>query len=117
MSDPLAPLLNLTYEEAGGCWGLAARAAQIMGLVLPESPEDALARRTALGTVVDGRAPARGDLVVFDDADGRADHVGIMVDRFRVLHASSSAGVLLQRLEHVAAAHPIRSRVRLEAQS
>ena len=112
MSDPLAPLLTRTYDELGGCWGLAVAACEILGRRLPESPEAALANGQGLGEVVE--VPARGDLVVMNDDAGEASHVGVMVDRFRILHASSERGVLLQTLRDAVRFNPVRHIVRLE---
>jgi hypothetical protein len=39
-----------------------------------------------------------GDIAFFDDADGNISHAGVLVDRFRVLHASGS--VRIDAIDH-----------------
>ncbi|WP_404296639.1 C40 family peptidase [Halomonas sp.] len=60
--------------------------------------------RTTGGQVSQGQPVSRGDLapgdLVFFRPPGRYDHVGIYLGEGRFMHASSSRGVMISRLEN-----------------
>ncbi|MDN5766289.1 MAG: C40 family peptidase [Humibacillus sp.] len=99
---PALPLarehLGLRYLWGGltplglDCSGLVHHTWRRLGLVVPR---DAFAQAEASGAVVlDEVQP--GDLYFFAHPDRRIHHVGIVVSRGRMLHASETGGVLVE---------------------
>jgi len=81
-------------REGLDCSGLTAYAHRSAGLTIPRMAADQ--RRLAKPV---GAAPEPGDLVFFHIPPG-GEHVGLMVDRERFVHASTSGGrVQLARLD------------------
>lgn len=63
--------------------------------VLPRTVKDQYAE----GTDVPRRRMQFGDLVFFETIRGRASHVGIFIGFNQFIHASSSSGVIITKLE------------------
>lgn len=101
MSQSVDDLVGLSYDIVGGCYGLARTVLGRLGQpVLPEAPEDALADPVAYGEMLAvGQAARAGDVVCMRGTDDFPMHVGVALDAFRVIHATRSTGVRIDRLD------------------
>ncbi len=99
------PALGLAREHLGlrylwggltplglDCSGLVHHTWRRLGLIVPR---DAYAQAEASGPVPLGQVQS-GDLYFFAHPDRRIHHVGIVVSRGRMLHASETGGVLVE---------------------
>ena len=85
--------------EAYDCLGLVIELVHRQGCDVPEyaSTADELARQHraeegVLGPCYKIDSPAAGCVVLMYDLAGEGAHLGVMVDRFRMIHAASYAG-------------------------
>lgn len=77
------------------CSGLVQVVYQMIGTYLPRDAS----QQVAEGTVVDFVDLAQsGDLAFFDNEDGKIIHVGILLDKQRILHASGQ--VRIDNIDH-----------------
>jgi cell wall-associated NlpC family hydrolase len=82
-------------DEGGiDCSGLVQNVMGELGAALPRTVRDQSRR----GRIVERRDLAPGDLVFFRLDSGVIDHVGIALDANRFVHASSSRGVVIDRI-------------------
>ena len=84
-----------TGSNGFDCSGLVQAAYSRMGVRLPRTTRDQ-ARR---GRMVERSDIRPGDLVFFGDSPQRINHVGIASGRDRMVHASSSRGVIEESFE------------------
>lgn len=106
-------LIGADYESVGRCWGLAALVCRRMGRELPETPAEALADPRALGVEIS--VPEACALVVMHNTLEDLAHVGVMLDRRYIVHATKELGVRLEELHRLGPHLVIRRYVRLEA--
>lgn len=105
-------LIGKEYEEVGRCWGLAVKVCSRRGLYLPPTPEAALAEAKALGQTVE--VPDDGTLVIMHNSQNDEHHVGVMLDRRYIMHATREFGVRVELLQNVGPHLSIRRYVQLE---
>ena len=93
--------LGAPYRFAGrgpasfDCSGLVQRSFEAVGVRVPRTS----AEQARFGRAVRPDAMRPGDLVLFADARGAINHVGIFSGRGRFVHASSSRGVVEDALD------------------
>lgn len=105
-NEHIQGLVGQSYEDVGGCWGLAKAVCDRVGLCLPETPEAALASPSLTGRRVS--APSPGDLVMMQDPREAGQHVGVIVDHQSVIHAMRDGGVRVDRLSRLDPVRVIR---------
>lgn len=83
------------YDRRGiDCSALAQNILGDLGATLPRTVEN----QRMQGSPVDRGRLEAGDLVFFRLGSGRVNHVGVMLDRNRFVHSSSSRGVVVDLL-------------------
>jgi cell wall-associated NlpC family hydrolase len=79
-----------TGSNGFDCSGLVQAAYSRMGVSLPRTTRDQAKR----GQMIDSDRIRPGDLIFFGDSPGSIDHVGIASGGDRMVHASTSRGVV-----------------------
>jgi gamma-D-glutamyl-L-lysine dipeptidyl-peptidase len=99
--DVVVPFLNAPYLWGGksvlgfDCSGLTQVLMKLMGINIPRDSRD----QAETGNAISFSAEAlRGDLAFFDNQEGIINHVGILLDRENILHASGK--VRIDRFDH-----------------
>ncbi|HMB68515.1 MAG TPA: NlpC/P60 family protein, partial [bacterium] len=83
------------YDRGGiDCSALSQNILGDLGATLPRTAES----QSMQGWPVGAGGLEAGDLVFFRLGSSRVNHVGVMLDRTRFVHASSSRGVVIDRL-------------------
>ncbi len=83
-----------TDERGLDCSALVQNVFADLGVRLPRTTK----AQRAVGTAVSVRTARPGDLLFFALESGRVNHVGILLGPDRFVHASSSRGVVVDRL-------------------
>jgi len=89
-------VLGRTYDDVDGCWGLVDIMASKLGLIFPSDQAAALASPFNFGKRV--TTPAPGDVAVFRDLETNENHIGMIVDTDRMIHATRLEGVRIDAL-------------------
>ncbi len=85
-----------TTRDGVDCSGLTSRLyADVFGLTLPRTTEE----QVRAGVSVDRKALRAGDLVFFLTEGKRTRHVGVYLCCGEFVHASSSGGVMISKLD------------------
>lgn len=94
------------------CWGLLWLAEKAMGVEIPSrQPSSAASMREFFVPLCEGAGLRVGDVLVIDPPDGEL-HVGMVLDAFRFVHATSACGSVRDRIEHWRPGGLIRARLR-----
>jgi len=100
VAEVVRPWLGVPYRYGGqdrrgiDCSALSQQVLGDLGVSLPRSVRD----QTMQGRGVSRSEASPGDLVFFGLGSTSADHVGIVMDRDHFAHASTSRGVVIDRL-------------------
>jgi cell wall-associated NlpC family hydrolase len=100
VEEVAAPWLGTPYRYGGtsrrgiDCSALACEILGDLGATLPRTVRDQRMR----GAEVPRSRVGPGDLVFFRLGSSRVNHVGVALDRDRFVHASTSRGVVIDRL-------------------
>ena len=76
------------------CSGLIVTIYQDIGIALPRTSS----QQFSIGKQIEPHKATVGDLIFFRNKDGNINHVGLYVGDNKLLHASSSKGVIVQTL-------------------
>jgi len=99
-------------RDANGfdCWGLVMQIYKDKGITLKdyayESPEDVKNNESIykdqylIGDWRKESEPSEGDIIVFNIA-GYPSHVGVIIDKYRFIHAHKSCGVAIEKINSV----------------